>query len=246
MLQQTLILAAGKGTRMGALTERRPKPLLPVGGTPILQHVLQGLASVGIRRAVVVIGHLAEQIESYFGGGACVGLDITYCRQEEQTGTARAALLAREHLASAPFVMSFGDILCARSNYRKLAAAFKAKPCDALLGLNPVDDPWEGAAVYRDDDRVTKVVEKPPRGTSSTRWNNAGVMVLTQAVWPVLEQLGPSPRGEYELPVGIGRMIELGFDVRGVEFDGFWSDVGRPEELDRINRMAEEGALDLS
>jgi NDP-sugar pyrophosphorylase family protein len=246
MLDQALILAAGKGTRMGSLTEQRPKPLLQAAGAPILQHVLRGIASVGVRRAVVVIGHLGEQIERCFGTGVGVGLDITYCRQEQQTGTARAALLAREHLSDAPFLMSFGDILCAWGNYRKLLAEFRASPCDALLGLNPVDDPWEGAAVYRDGDRVTQLIEKPPRGTSTTKWNNAGVMILTPAVWPVLEQLQPSPRGEYELPVGIGRMLELGYDVRGVEFDGFWSDVGRPQELERINCLAARGTLDLS
>jgi len=246
MVEQALILAAGKGTRMGALTERCPKPLLEVGGAPLLQHVLLGLSGAGIGRAIVVIGHLAEQIEQCFGRGDGVGLAITYCRQGAQTGTAQAALLAREHLAPAPFVMSFGDILCARANYRRLLAYFEEHPCDALLGLNPVDDPWEGAAVYRDGDRVTSIIEKPPRGASSTGWNNAGVMVLTPAVWPALEQLEPSPRGEYELPVGIARMVELGCDVRAVEFEGFWSDVGRPQELERINRLAAAGSLDLS
>lgn len=246
MIDQTLILAAGKGTRMGRLTDDRPKPLLTVARVPILEHVLQGLASTGIRRAVVITGYLAERVESYFGDGAGVGLSLTYRRQESQTGTAKAALLARDDMAPTPFVMSFGDILCARSNYRALAEAFASCLCDALLGLNPVDDPWEGAAVYRDGDRVTRIIEKPPRGTSTTKWNNAGVMVLTPQVWPILEQLGPSPRGEYELPVGIGQMVERGFDVRGVEFAGFWSDVGRPEELERINRLAAQGALDLS
>lgn len=231
---------------MGNLTARCPKPLLAVGGAPILWHVLQGLATVGIKRAVVVIGHLGEQIERRFGDGSGVGLRITYCRQHQQTGTAHAALLTRPHLDPGPFVMSFGDILCARRNYRALLQRFAAAPCDALLGLNPVDDPWEGAAVYRDGERITRIIEKPARGTSTTCWNNAGVMVLTPALWSVLESLEPSPRGEYELPVGIGRMVESGYDVRGVEFDGFWSDVGRPEELERIKRLARAGALDLS
>ena len=246
MIDQALILAAGKGTRMGRLTDDCPKPLLTVSGAPILEHVLRGLASIGIGRAVVITGYLAERLEGYFGDGAAVGLRLTYRRQESQTGTAKAALLARDDLAPTSFIMSFGDILCARSNYRALVATFASHPCDALLGLNRVADPWEGAAVYRDDHRVTRIIEKPPRGTSSTNWNNAGVMVLTPQVWPVLEQLEPSPRGEYELPVGIGHMVERGFDVRGVEFAGFWSDVGRPEELERINRLVAEGALDLS
>jgi NDP-sugar pyrophosphorylase family protein len=246
MIDQALILAAGKGTRMGRLTDDCPKPLLTVAGIPIIEHVLRGLASVGIARAVMVTGYLAERMEGFLGNGARVGLHMTYRRQESQNGTAKAALLAREDLAPTAFVMSFGDILCARSNYRALLAAFAAEPCDALLGLNPVDDPWEGAAVYREGGRVSRIIEKPARGTSTTKWNNAGVMILTPGVWPVLERLEPSPRGEYELPVGIGRMVEDGFDVRGVEFAGLWSDVGRPEELARINRLAAENALDLS
>jgi len=246
MVTHALILAAGKGTRMGNLTDDCPKPLLEIAGAPILEHVLTGLGSVGISRAVIVIGYLGEQIEACFGDGASIGVDIGYCRQEQQSGTAEAALRARAQLPAEPFVMSFGDILSARRNYRKLLAAFEASPCDALLGLNPVDDPWEGAAVYRKGDRITRIIEKPARGAPTTKWNNAGVMVLAPTVWPVLEALEPSPRGEYELPVGIGRMVDMGFDVRGAEFEGFWSDVGRPEELARINRLAAEGELDLS
>jgi NDP-sugar pyrophosphorylase family protein len=245
MITDALILAAGKGTRMGHLTDDCPKPLLRIGDAPILEHILQGLGSVGIRRAVIVIGYLGDMIQARLGDGHRLGMSVTYCRQEQQVGTAKAALLARGELTAAPFVMSFGDILSARRNYRKLLDAFAANPCDALLGLNPVDDPWEGAAVYRDGDRVTRIVEKPLRGASTTKWNNAGVMVLAPAVWPVLEALQPSPRGEYELPVAIGRMVEMRYDVRGVEFGGFWSDVGRPQELARINRLAAEGALDL-
>jgi len=142
-VDQALLLAAGRGTRMGKLTEERPKPLLEIAGLPIMEHVLRGLADVGIARAVIVVGYLGDQIEHYFGDGSGVGMQLTYCLQESQTGTASAALLARPNLAPAPFMMSFGDILCARTNYRKLLAYFKAHPCDALLGLNPVDDPWE-------------------------------------------------------------------------------------------------------
>jgi len=246
MIDQALILAAGKGTRMGELTEQRPKALLEIAGAPIMELVLKGLAAVGIKRAVVVIGHLGEQVQDHFRDGAALGLEITYCRQAQQMGTAKAALLTRPHLAPAPAVMTFADILCARSNYRALLNYFEAHPCDVLLGLNPVDDPWEGAAVYRDGDRVTRIIEKPPRGASTTRWNNAGVMVLTPAVWPVLEALPPSERGEYEITQGIARMIEPGYDVRAVEFAGFWSDVGRPQDLKRLNRLAAQGKLDLS
>lgn len=245
-IDQALILAAGRGTRLGSLTANTPKALAPVAGRPLLEQVLRGLAAAGVRRAAVVVGYLGEQIEAYFGTGGRVGLDMVYCRQERLEGTAKAALLARRELAPGPTLMTFADILTAASNYRALLARFAAAPCDALLGLNPVDDPWEGAAVYREGDRITRLVEKPPRGASTTRWNNAGVMVLSEAVWPVLEALSPSARGEYELPQGIARMVELGRDVRGVEFAGFWCDVGRPEDVAQVDELARVGSLDLT
>ena len=118
-----------------------------------------------------------------------------------------------------------------------------ADPCDVLLGLNEVDDPAAGAAVYREGNRVTDIIEKPAPGTSSTRWNNAGVMVLAPAVWPILEGLQPSARGEYELPQGVRAMVQQGHRVCGVEFRGFWSDVGTPEDIAALNDLHAQGRL---
>jgi len=68
-----------------------------------------------------------------------------------------------------------------------------------VLGVRDVDDPWQGAAVYEVGGTVTRVVEKPPRGTSTTRWNSAGLYAMRPAVFPYLDRLAPSPRNEYEL-----------------------------------------------
>src|SRR5262245_48418772 len=89
-----VILAAGRGTRMGTLTANRPKPLLRVAGRPLIEHVLSGWAVAGIRRAVVVVGYLGEMIERELGNGSHLGLEIIYRRQERADGTARAMLLA--------------------------------------------------------------------------------------------------------------------------------------------------------
>ncbi|HYD48702.1 MAG TPA: nucleotidyltransferase family protein [Terriglobales bacterium] len=238
-----VLLAAGRGTRMGELTRNTPKPLLPLQGRPILEHILLGLREAAIDRAVIVTGYLGEQIERYFGDGGALGLRVDYARQITTDGTAKALLLAREHI-DGPFLLSWGDILVDRSLYGALAAQFEARPCDLLLSVNAVDDPWRGGAVYFDAERrVTALIEKPPQGTSSTNWNNAGVFVCSPVVLEYAERLAPSPRGEFELPQAIQAMIADGRDVRGYPITGYWSDLGTPEDLQAAEASYSAGDL---
>ncbi|HSP95784.1 MAG TPA: nucleotidyltransferase family protein [Candidatus Dormibacteraeota bacterium] len=231
-IDTAVVLAAGRGTRMGALTAATPKPLLMVAGQSIIARVLGGLARGGVRRAVVVTGYLGEQIEAALGDGGALGLSIAYRRQERPDGTARALLLAESLLGDAPFVVSWGDILVPSAFYGALLAAFARWPCDALLAVNAVDDPWRGAAVYVDPQwRVERLEEKPPRGSSTTGWNNAGIMAFAPLALDYARRLPPSPRGEYELPQAVARMVGDGRDVRALAVRGPWSDVGTPEDL---------------
>jgi len=227
-----VILAAGRGTRMGALTANTPKPLLPVSGRPMIEHILRGLHAAGIRAATVITGYLGAQIEAALGDGQRLGLQLSYLRQHAADGTARALLLARQAVGDAPFVVSWGDIVVSPANYAALVDNFSRTPCDALLMVNSIDDPWQGAAVYVDEaGRVTRLIEKPPRGTSQTRWNNAGIFIFTPRIFDYAAGLHASSRGEYELPQAISAMIADGRDVRALPVQGFWSDVGTPADL---------------
>jgi dTDP-glucose pyrophosphorylase len=227
-----IILAAGRGTRMGALTATTPKPLLALRGRPIIEHILLGLRAAGVRDIVIVTGYRSEQIEAYLGDGSRLGMHLAYRRQVVPEGTARALQLARDALDGRPFVVTWGDVVIDTADYRALLATFHRAPCDVLLALNAVDDPWRGAAVYVDEHwRVAQLIEKPPRGTSCTPWNNAGVFVFTSRIFTALEQLPPSIRGEYELPQAIAAMLADGGVVRALPLRGFWSDLGTPEDL---------------
>jgi N-acetylgalactosamine kinase len=233
---RAVLLAAGRGTRMGHLTATTPKPLLTVGGKPILGHILEGVAGAGVREFVVVTGYLGERIEQAFGDGHDLGVSISYRRQDLPNGTAGALLLARDLIADGPFLLSWGDILVDPELYRTLVERFRAAPCDVLLGVNRVDDPWRGAAVYIGaGERVERIVEKPPRRTSTTPWNNAGIFVFSPLVLDYAARLEPSARGEYELPQAISRMVEDGRDVRALPVGDFWSDVGTPEDLRAVD-----------
>jgi NDP-sugar pyrophosphorylase family protein len=229
-IQTAVLLAAGRGTRLGALTAGTPKPLIEVGGRPIIVRIMEGLIRAGIRRFAIVTGYLAEKVEYELGNGTQAGVSVTYHRQEEQDGTARALALARPLLGEEQFFFGWGDILVRPENYRAVIKA--GRLADAAIAVNQVDDPSAGAAVYVDEaGLVTRLVEKPAPGTSTTRWNNAGLGVLGPEAWPFIDALEPSPRGEFELPAAIGAMAEAGLRVRAVPLEGPWFDIGTPESL---------------
>jgi NDP-sugar pyrophosphorylase family protein len=236
-METAVILAAGRGSRMGPLTSRTPKPLLAVGDRPLIEWIVAGVAAAGIVRAVVVVGYLGEQIAAALGDGSRFGLRIDYRVQTATDGTARALLAAERDAAGAPFLLTWGDILVDGALYGEIVEEFRRSPCDALLALNATDDPWRGAAVYVDSEwRVTKLEEKPPRGTATTRWNNAGILALSPAIFDFARRLQPSPRGEYELPAAVAAMVDDGCAVRALPIRGFWSDVGTLEDLEDARR----------
>jgi UDP-N-acetylglucosamine diphosphorylase / glucose-1-phosphate thymidylyltransferase / UDP-N-acetylgalactosamine diphosphorylase / glucosamine-1-phosphate N-acetyltransferase / galactosamine-1-phosphate N-acetyltransferase len=235
---KAVILAAGKGTRMKHITRDIPKPMVEVNGVPMLEHIIRLIASAGVTDFGVVVGYHREVVTEHFGDGSDFGVSISYILQEEQNGTGAALHLARDFVNGEPFFFSFGDVLTPGENYRGMRDFAESSRSDALLGLNTVDDPYRGAAVYLDEEStITRMVEKPPKGTSTTKLNNAGLMVLSGDVFSYTERLKLSPRGEYELTDVFGMIRDDGKNLKGYVLSGFWKDVGTPEDLASINDM---------
>jgi NDP-sugar pyrophosphorylase family protein len=234
---KAVILAAGKGTRMKELTASRPKPMIEICGQPMLEHILVALRNSGIRELIIITGYLAEAVESHFGKGESLGLQIHYIRQLVQNGTGAAFHLAQALVGTEPFFAGYGDIITSLDNYPRLIKHFEQRPCDALLSLNRVNDPYRGAAVYLNtNELVADIIEKPPQGTSTSNWNNAGLMVFSPRLFDYSATLKPSARGEYEITDAIRAMIQDKCQVRGFKLEGFWSDVGRPEDLEAVTQ----------
>lgn len=227
-----VILAAGKGTRMGALTRTLPKPLVSVAGEPALKRIILGLKAAGFLEFVVVTGYLGGQVRNHFGRGDELGVRITYVHQEVQEGTARALLLCREACDGEDLLLTFADIMTSQENYARIKEAFYRDGCDVIGGLRRVEDPYKGAAVYLDKEwNILKMVEKPAKGSSATPWNHAGMYCFKPEIFAYLEQIQPSSRGEYEIADAVTQMIADGKTVRALELTGYWRDLATPEDI---------------
>jgi dTDP-glucose pyrophosphorylase len=214
--------------------------LLDVGGVPILHRILAGLAAAGVHDAAVITGHEAAQLERATGDGSRWGLRISYFRQQELNGTGRALSLSRAFLNGERFFAGWGDIVVEPGNYSRVIAA--ASRAEAVLAVNEVEDPYAGGAVYAGADwRVSRLVEKPEIGTSTTRWNNSGLMVLPDRIWEFVDALPPSARGEYELPQAVAAMIDAGIPTLAEAVLGPWFDIGTLESLTQAREYFRSG-----
>ena len=219
---QTVVLAAGEGTRMRPLTAAQPKPMLPVAGKPLLEHTLDRAVEAGADRLVVVVGYESDRVRDHFGS-THGGVDLEYAVQTEQRGTADAVSAAAPLLADEPFVVLNGDALYDQASLDTLysngpgVGSYRVDNPSAYGVLQPAAD---------DDTRVTGVVEKPANPDSNLI--NTGAYVFPAAAHDLLN-VETSERGELELTDVLEAVCNQ-FSVTAVPFDR-WLDVGRPWEL---------------
>lgn len=231
---KAVILAAGRGTRMRELTDDLPKPMIPVRGKPILQHIVEGMRGAGIAEVLLVVGYREDVVRDFFGDGAAFGVRIRYERQVVQDGTGRVVELAKAFTADDPFLLSYGDILLDPRNYKVMA-----DPGDeeAIVSVKRSDDVSKGGAVFVDNNfYLTDLREKPKPGEPTSPWYNAGVYMFRPSIYEFIATLERSPRGEYELTDAIRNLAHGGSPVRAFELQGDWADVRDPEVLAELNR----------
>ncbi len=228
---QTVVLAAGEGTRMRPLTAAKPKPMLPVAGRPLLEHTLDRAADAGADKFVVVVGYEADQVRSRFGAEH-KGVELDYAVQAEQRGTADAVRAAATLLDDAPFVVLNGDALYDQQSLRTL---YQSGPA---VGSYRVDNPSSYGVLQTDStdhQRVTGVVEKPANPESNLI--NTGSYVFPAAAKELLN-VDTSERGELELTDVLEAVCNQ-YEVTAIPFNR-WLDVGRPWELLAANEWLTE------
>jgi len=233
-IKKAVLLAAGRGTRMRDLTEALPKPMLEVRGKPVLQRIVEGLRDNGLTSLLIVVGWRADVVKQFFGDGSNLGVKIDYETQTVQDGTGRVVALAQNFVGADPFLLSYGDILIAPENYRRIRDALAG--AEAVISVKRSDDVSQGGAVFLNDKfELTDLREKPRPGEPTSPWYNAGVYAFQRSIFDYIAKLEPSPRGEYELTDAIRNLALGGKKVQAIEIAGDWADVRDPEILAQLN-----------
>lgn len=220
-------MAAGEGTRLRPLTERWPKPVLPIDGRPVLATLLRELAAAGLVRVWLVTGHLAEQVETLAGDGSAFGLELSTVRQPGVLGSADAVQRALVAGAGLPLIVSAADTVFQRGDVAHFRALFaEANAAGAVaVRTDPPPGPGRGAIRRRDG-----AVESMHDDDTGNPWSGAPLWGLRA---PVAERLCLD-QPPYELGNAFQAAIDAGGTVISVEI-GKTRDLTYPLDLVKEN-----------
>jgi glucose-1-phosphate thymidylyltransferase len=234
-----VILAGGKGTRLGELTRVTNKHLLPVGPYPMIYHPLKKLVGAGVRDLLLISGteHMGDFVE-LLGSGRDHGCTLSYRVQDEAGGIAQALALADQFCAGQRCVVLLGDNIF-HDPLGPLLAEASGAPDFAWLALKQVANPSRFGVAELKDGRVVNINEKPARPMSD--WAVAGIYVFPPDVFGVIRTLKPSARGELEITDVNRHYLQCGRLGHSL-LHGYWSDAGTLESLYTANQLVHERA----
>jgi len=216
-----LIMAGGLGTRLGDLTRKTPKPLVRVAGKPILDMLIEDLASQGLRRLLLAVNYRAEQIEEHVGDGRRYGTDVTFVRETEPLGTAGAIRLAAPYLTESQFIVANADLLT-RVNFRELLSFHRREGHQLTVGVIESTLQLRYGLIETKGTRVVAIREKP----ALKHFINAGIYVLDR------ELIALVPEGRFDMDALI--VAAMRHNVVGCfPIHEYWTDIGEPDDLRR-------------
>lgn len=220
---EAIILAGGLGTRLATRLDGIPKPMAPVAGRPFLEILLEQLQRAGCTRALLSVGHLRQVIQNHFGTGFH-GMDVEYVIEEAPLGTGGAIRKALPLASEGSILVLNGDTFL-HADYADLLRFHAAEGRPLTLAVSHQPDIARYGGVLMEGRRLTGFAEK---GRSGPGWINAGVYALDKHLaWP----LDLPPKFSFEkdfLTPELSRLAPAAYPV-----DGFFLDIGVPEDLDR-------------
>ncbi|ARS90823.1 sugar phosphate nucleotidyltransferase [Natrarchaeobaculum aegyptiacum] len=225
-----VVLAAGEGRRLEPLTNRRPKPMVPVANRPILEHVLESVVDAGIDRIVLVVGYQQERIRNYFGDGDDWGVNIEYVEQASQLGTAHAIEQARERV-DGPFVVLNGDQIVDADLVERVRDELLATG-EPVLSVTRSESASEYGIVTLEGETVTEIEEKPQVSTTA-ELINAGVYGFEPSIFDAIGET-PTRDGELAITTTLEGLVEEE-SMRAVRYGGRWLDVSHLWDLLDVN-----------
>ncbi len=221
---RAVIMAGGEGKRLGALTQSCPKPMLRVGGKPLLEIILEHCIDAGLQHFHLSVNYLKEQIKDYFGDGSSWNVTIDYLEETHPLGTGGALSLLTEKLSEPLFVLN-GDVLN-KVDYGRLLSLHHEHKAAATMCVHEHSTQIPYGVVLLDDVKVLEIEEKP----ILNNFVNAGIYLLD----PVLLDLVPQNQF-FDMPQLLEKAIKLNYLVTAFPVHEYWLDIGHPETLQRAN-----------
>lgn len=219
---RVVILAGGKGTRLKPYTTVFPKPLMPIGEMPILEVVLRQLKSFGFEKITLSVNHLADLIQTFFGDGSQLGLDISYCMEDEPLGTAGSLSLI-ENITDTFLVMN-GDLLTT-IDYTAMVRSHIDSNAAATIAVFPREVKIDfGVLELGSEGELLAYKEKP----TYKYLVSMGVNVLNKSVFEFI------PLGRYlDMPTLMMNLKKAGKFVKSFRSECEWLDIGRPDDYEQ-------------
>ena len=219
---KAVVLAGGKGTRLAPYTKILPKPLLPIGDMPILEILLRQMRRSGVKEVVLAVGHLAHLLETFFQDGRRLGLDIRYSFEDEPLGT--AGPLALIDGLDDTFIVTNGDVLTTL-DMADLVASHRSSGAIATIATHNRKVKVDlGVVQFNGGQEIVGYSEKP----SFDFQVSMGIYVFEPAVLNYIQ-----PNSYLDFPDLVLRLIADGQKVLGYPFDGYWQDLGRPDDYEQ-------------
>jgi len=225
---KAVILAAGKGERLGSLTEQIPKPMIEISGRPVLEHNIVMCRKNGIKDILINLHHLPQIIKTYFGDGEDWGVNISYSFEPQLLGTAGTVNKLYDDLSGMPFYVIYGDNYFGSDfDLLDLRRCHERKMSEFTIVLSHLEDiSQSGVAEVTDNGRITGFVEKPIDVENNDSWINAG-MYLVEPI--ILNEIagGYSDFGNDVIPL----LIKSNRNVYGYKMNNDVLPIDTPELL---------------
>ncbi len=225
-------MAGGEGTRLRPLTSNQPKPMMPLGNRPMMEHIVRLLKDHGFDDIVVTVAFLANAIRNYFGDGSEFGVRMVYATEERPLGTAGSVRNAMEELRHERFLVISGDVLT-DIDLSAVVAFHEEKGALATLALKSMEDPLEfGIVITRPDGAIERFLEKPTWGQVFSDTINTGIYVLEPGIFDYIDAGQPVDFSGEVFP----RLLGDGKPVFGYVAEGYWEDVGNLDAYVRAHQ----------
>ncbi len=228
-----VILSGGLGTRLRPLTYTRPKPLLPIANRPMLEHLVERLPA-RVDRVIVAGGYRIGQVRSWAESYETT-VEVVVVNEDEALGTGGAIKNVEDEIQG-PFLCFNGDVLSTAPLDEMIDRREKADAMGAIA-LWEVDEPQHYGVVDMDGDRIQRFIEKPDPGEAPSNLINAGTYCFSDAI---LEHIPAGSTVSLEDEV-FPRLLEDGYALLGVPFEGHWVDTGRPDVYRRAHAILLDG-----